>query len=71
MDIQLLFLILNKTAYIDPGTGSIMLQALAATIVGATIAVKLFWHRLLKFFGLRKKTGIDPANKPEDLPKKS
>jgi hypothetical protein len=41
--------------YLDPGTGSIILQALVATVVGATLAVKLFWHRIRVFFGLRKK----------------
>lgn len=41
-------------AYIDPGTGSIILQAIIGGLVGAAIAVKLFWHRILKFLGLRK-----------------
>ena len=38
--------ILNILIYIDPGTGSIILQALVATIVGAGITFKLFWHRI-------------------------
>ncbi len=41
-------------AYIDPGTGSIILQAIIGAVVGAAIAVKLFWHRILKFLGIRK-----------------
>lgn len=41
-------------AYIDPGTGSIILQAIIGAVVGAAIAIKLFWHRILKFLGLRK-----------------
>ncbi|MEI6435286.1 MAG: hypothetical protein WCP32_10610 [Bacteroidota bacterium] len=57
-DLPLLSVNLNILAYIDPGTGSIILQALVASVVGAAIAVKLFWHRILKFFGLRK--GISP-----------
>jgi hypothetical protein len=44
----------NFLLYIDPGTGSIILQALAAAVAGIAIAVKLYWHRLLKFFGIRK-----------------
>ena len=40
--------------YIDPGTGSIILQAIIGAVVGAAIAVKLFWHRILKFLGIRK-----------------
>jgi len=52
--------------YIDPGTGSIILQALIATIVGAAIAVKLFWHRILRFLGLRKKTNSNPSDNQGD-----
>ncbi|MCX6251670.1 MAG: hypothetical protein NTX61_13070 [Bacteroidetes bacterium] len=53
-------------AYIDPGTGSILLQALVATVVGAAVAVKLFWHRILKFLGIRKSANSDPSGKEGD-----
>jgi hypothetical protein len=59
----LLLSVLNILAYIDPGTGSIILQAVVASLVGAAIAVKLFWHRILKFLGIRKSTGSDPSEK--------
>ena len=62
----LLSIDLRILAYIDPGTGSIILQALVASVVGAAIAVKLFWHRILKFFGLRKNKKPDPANQGID-----
>ena len=55
--------------YIDPGTGSIVLQALVACVVGAGIAVKLFWHRILKFFGIRKNTNTDLSEKAGDSKK--
>lgn len=71
LGIQFLSIPLSVLAYIDPGTGSIILQALVATAVGAAIAVKLFWHRLLKFFGLRKSIPSDPNTKPEDPSKTS
>jgi hypothetical protein len=45
---------LGLLGYIDPGTGSIVIQAIIATVVGLGIAVKLFWHRILKFLGIRK-----------------
>ncbi len=47
------------TGYIDPGTGSIILQAMVGAIAGVAIAVKLFWHRILKFFGVRKNSALD------------
>ncbi len=40
-------------AYLDPGTGSYVLQILLAGIVAAVFAVKVFWLRLTSFFGNR------------------
>jgi len=45
---------LNTLLYIDPGTGSIILQAFVAAVVGVIFFIKYGWHRLLRFFGLRK-----------------
>lgn len=36
-------------AYLDPGTGSYMLQMLAATLLGALYALKIYWSRLKAF----------------------
>jgi hypothetical protein len=42
-------------AYLDPGTGSILVQSLLAGIAGAVAIVSLYWHRLKAFFvNLRK-----------------
>ncbi len=46
-------------AYIDPGTGSIILQAVVGAIAGIAIAAKFYWHRVQKIFGFRKKSDID------------
>lgn len=40
----------NAWAYIDPGTGSHLLQIVAALVVGSLFALKTFWHRLKAFF---------------------
>ena len=45
--------------YIDPGTGSVILQAIIATVVGVGVTLKLFWHRILKALGLRKSAEED------------
>ena len=37
-------------AYLDPGTGSMILQVVVGTIVGAFMAIKLYWSRLREFF---------------------
>jgi Na+/proline symporter len=42
-------------AYLDPGTGSILVQSLLAGIAGAVAIVSLYWQRLKAFFtNLRK-----------------
>ncbi len=37
-------------AYLDPGSGSLILQLLIAGIMGAGILVKVFWKRIKGFF---------------------
>jgi uncharacterized membrane protein len=36
-------------AYLDPGTGSYILQIILAAILGGLFALKLFWHRIKLF----------------------
>jgi len=43
----------NAHAYLDPGTGSYLLQILAAFIVGGLFAVKMFWRRIIAFLKSR------------------
>ncbi len=43
-------------AYIDPGSGSIVIQMAIAALVGAGIAVKVFWEKLkYKFSSILKR----------------
>lgn len=43
-------------AYIDPGSGSVVIQMLIGALVGVGIAVKVFWVKLkYKFQSLFKK----------------
>tara|TARA_Y100000996_G_C22315083_1_gene557854 strand:+ start:522 stop:713 length:192 start_codon:yes stop_codon:yes gene_type:complete len=44
------FSISNAFAYIDPGSGSMIVQMLIGTLVGAGIAVKIYWQKIkMKF----------------------
>ena len=36
-------------AYLDPGTGSLLFQMLLASLVGAVVAVKMFWYNIKRF----------------------
>jgi len=49
----LLFLFLFPVftyAYIDPGTGSYIFQALIAVFIGGVFAIKVFWKKIKNFF---------------------
>jgi hypothetical protein len=37
-------------AYIDPGTGSLLVQVLVAAAMGILMAVKMYWARIKSFF---------------------
>ena len=39
----------DACGYIDPGTGSYILQILIAGIVGSLFVVKIFWKRIAMF----------------------
>ncbi len=36
----------NALAYLDPGTGSFMLQMLIAGVMGALFTIKMYWYRV-------------------------
>ena len=45
----------NAHAYLDPGTGSAILQGILGALAALAVALKLYWHRFLRLLGLRKK----------------
>ncbi|MFU8831205.1 MAG: hypothetical protein ACNA7J_03520 [Wenzhouxiangella sp.] len=58
----------NAYGYLDPGSGSAILQGLIGALAAIAITLKLYWHRLLRFLGIRKSSidtdTVDPG-KPE------
>ena len=46
-------------AYLDPGTGSAILQGILAALAAVAVVGRLYWNRLAKFLGLRKDTETD------------
>ncbi len=48
-------------AYLDPGSGSMVLQVLLGGVAAVAVAAKLYWRRLTRFLRLRK-DDIDGAN---------
>lgn len=56
---------LEAHAYLDPGTGSYILQLALAALVGTVFAIRLFWGRIKAFFArLFSKEQVD--EQPED-----
>jgi len=47
-------------AYIDPGSGGMIVQLLLGGVAGLVVLARLYWHRFLKSVGLRK-----PDTSPE------
>ena len=55
-----LFLFLpSANAYLDPGTGSFLFQALVGAILAAGLATKLFWRKIVAFVTRRERSAND------------
>lgn len=52
-------------AYLDPGTGSILVQGLLAALAAGSAAVAAFWSQIKRFLSGRRKAAR-PAAEPED-----
>lgn len=52
-------------AYIDPGTAGLLLQAIIGGAVGTLFAIRIYWQKIKKFFGLRTETEIKPDQRDQ------
>jgi hypothetical protein len=55
-------------AYLDPGTGSMILQGLIAAIALSAVTIKMYWHKFVAFFKRRndKEPEAPPAEDSQD-----
>jgi hypothetical protein len=51
-------------AYIDPGTGSLIIQMLLAALVGSVFYLRTIIRRIKSFFGSAPERALDPP--PDD-----
>jgi len=51
-------------AYLDPGSGSMILQILAGGLAAVAVTAKLYWGRILKFLRIRKDEPETPPAEP-------
>ena len=67
-----LFSILNKPVpYLDPGSGSMLIQIIIAAVLGAGVAVRVFWKNIKAFFTGKKGSDVsdeDPTEIFDDDP---
>ena len=54
----------NVYAYLDPGTGSLIIQSAIAIIAGAFVTIRLYWYQLKAWVG--KITGRQPPDPEEE-----
>ena len=52
-------------AYLDPGTGSIILQSLLAGIAVTIGVLRLYWHRCKAFLAGLTEKSVEQVNKDE------
>ena len=50
---------MNILAYLDPGSGSLILQMIVGGVAAAGVALKLYWHKVLRFLRLKKDDPVD------------
>ena len=57
-----------KLAYVDPGSGSFILQALVATLAGAAVVINAYWRKIKQILGIGARERDDHAadTKPDD-----
>ena len=48
------FFVADAYAYIDPGTGSIVIQAIAGALIGVGITLKIYWYKFKGIFNFKK-----------------
>jgi len=52
--------------YLDPGSGSFLIQLLIAALLGLGVAVRASWSRIKGWFGIKPKAADDEDDEPED-----
>jgi hypothetical protein len=57
---------MNLLAYLDPGSGSMLLQLLLGGVAAIGVGAKLYWQRLKSLFRFERGRSREPEAQPED-----
>jgi hypothetical protein len=55
----------SPLAYLDPGSGSFLIQLLIATALGLAIALRASWGKIKGLFGAKPKSDEDDEDEAE------
>ncbi|MFW5713982.1 MAG: hypothetical protein ACOCYU_04855 [Brevefilum sp.] len=58
-------LFLKPLMYLDPGSGSFIIQMLLAGLLGIAVAVRIYWKKIVKFF--QKDKGGDDQEELDEM----
>jgi hypothetical protein len=53
-----IIILLKPLAYLDPGSGSFIIQMLLAGLLGIGVGVRIYWKKIVAFFNKKKGTGV-------------
>jgi hypothetical protein len=53
---------MNPIAYLDPGSGSMIIQMILGGAAAVAVGARFYWKRFLSFLGIRK-TSENPARR--------
>ena len=49
----------NELAYLDPGSGSFLIQLLIAALLGVGVVLRASWSKIKGLFGIKSETDED------------
>ncbi len=58
-------IVLKPLMYLDPGTGSFIIQMLLAGFLGIAVAVRIYWKKIVAFF--KRKKGSDVQDELDEM----
>lgn len=52
---------MGVVGYLDPGSGSMILAAIAGGLAGVAVLLRLYWNRFLGLFSARRRQAAEEA----------
>ncbi len=59
-------LLAKPMLYLDPGSGSFLIQLLIAALLGVSVAVRMYWTKIKNLFAGNKSDSIQPTDEKDE-----